>query len=149
MTDEERNLIAQCGTFCHVTTLDKSHAIDSGGLIPTADKSLVLRGPVRPNAVYLCPESHLDKALEFVGEKDRDQKLLIVFKVSGSTISKKDCGADYGWLSAHLNTSELDDATIAMSLQIGGLACYELIPPVDFVDRTEVNNPRCDGTRLL
>ena len=51
MTDEEKNLIPACGTFCHVTTQFKAELVKATGLDPSSDLSLVIRGQNRMQAI--------------------------------------------------------------------------------------------------
>jgi hypothetical protein len=142
MTQQEKVLVQACGTLCHATVLENRDSIEAMGLDPDTDQSLVLRGPKRPKAVYLCPENLLDKALEFLGDRAKDQEQLDVFRIDAVIVAEKNCGADYGWLAAHLPGDQLNAVTIAISLEVGGLACYHLIPPEDFISVEEVPKPK-------
>jgi len=142
MTDEEKKLVLACGTFCHVTTQENA---DIGGLDPSSDMSVVIRGPKRPQAVYLCPESSLDKALNVIGDRARGEKALIVFKVAAAVLAVKSCGPDFGWLSAHIGGAELEAATVKTSLDtVGAIACYDLISPGEISETVTVPNPKFD-----
>ncbi len=149
MTPQERQLIADCGTFCHVTTLNRAGEIDVRGLHPSVDESFVIRGPSRPKAVYFTPRSKLNTALEFIGDRARDQKRLVVFQIAAAVLVGKSCGPDFGWLAALLAEEKIESATIATSLHLGGLACYIIVLPAEFKGRGEVDNPRYDGVKLV
>jgi hypothetical protein len=99
MTDQERAMIAACGKFYHVTLIDKHDLIQAGGLDPRFDESLIIRGPQRPKAVYLCPPGGLETALDFLGSRNPDQERLLVYRLDSEAVSKRNCGPDYGVVS--------------------------------------------------
>jgi hypothetical protein len=139
MTDQERELVEACGTFCHVTTAERIDAVEATGLNPAFDDSQVLRGVRKDKATYLCPEVSIGKALDFLGSRADDQPKLHVYRIGAAALAAKDCGADISWLVNHI---EEDKWTVAMSLEIGSIACYEPIPRAELTDPEEVDNPR-------
>jgi hypothetical protein len=140
MTAEEQELVLGCGEFCHVATEEKAAFIDESGLNPEFDESIVLRGPKRPPAVYLCPAARLEETLDFIGDRVSEQEKLIVFHLPAEALSGRDCGPDYGFLVYF--TKDLENATVELSLAHGSIACYELIPRGEFTEIYEVANPR-------
>lgn len=116
MTEAEKQLVLECGEFCHVTTAEGRELIDAAGLDPAYDQSLVLRGPKRDKAVYLCPAAKVEKAKDFLGSRASDQAKLYVYRISAEALSHKNCGADIGWL---LNLVEEEQWTVAVSLELG------------------------------
>lgn len=139
MTDQERKLVAACGEFCHVTTAEGSGDIDVAGLDPALDDSIVIRGPKRDKAIYLCPADNLNKAADFIGSRASDQPKLYVYRIGAAELADKECGADIGWL---VNLVGEADWTVAVSLELGTIACYEAIARAELSGPQEIDNPR-------
>src|SRR5438105_6354280 len=113
MTEQERQLVAACGEFCHVTAIDIRDFIDEFGLDPRFDQSVVLRGPKRPRAVYVCPMASLDKVLAFVGDRAPDQPRLFVYRMDAQVLCDRNCGPDYGYL-VYFVEGDVDHGTIEL-----------------------------------
>src|ERR1700733_6049235 len=142
MTDEEKKLVLAYEMFCHVTTQENAGFVEAFGLNPSNDMSVVIRGPKRPVAVYLCPESSVDKAINVIGDRAKGEKELIVFKIAATVLAEKNCGPDFGWLSAHIGGAKLEMATVKISLDtVGAIACYDVITPEEFSEMVTVPNP--------
>ncbi len=139
ITDEERQRVAACGEFCHVTIAERLQLIDNSGLDPAHDVSLVIRGPKREQAVYLCPAAGIENAKDFIGARASDQPKLYVYRIAADILSQKDCGPDIGYL---VNIVGENDWTVEVSLRRGTIACYETIPRAALVGPQEVENPR-------
>lgn len=139
MNEQERELIAACVTFCHVTTAEHLATIEATGLNPAFDESLVVRGNRKEKAVYLCPEARIEKTTNFLGERANDQKNLYVYRIGAAELAAKDCGADISWL---VNLVDEEKWTVAVSLEIGSIACYEAIARDELNGPQEIVNPR-------
>lgn len=139
MTPEEQDLLLACGEFCHFTTADRLGGIKAGGLDPDLDDSLVLRGPKREKAVYFCPVSSSEKAKDFIGARADDQAKLYVYRILVGSLSQKNCGPDIGCL---VNLVDEIGYTVAASLQLGTIACYEIIPHSELTGPEEIENPQ-------
>lgn len=139
MTAAERELVTACGEFCHVTTADRLDDVESAGLDPELDDSLVLRGPNRDKAIYLCPVASIENAKDFIGARASDQPKLYVFRIGAAAVSQKNCGPDVGYL---VNIVEEADYMVAASLERGTIACYEAIPRAELAGPEETDNPR-------
>lgn len=139
MTAADRELVTGCGEFCHVTTADRLDDVEAAGLDPELDDSLVLRGPKRDKAIYLCPVASIEKAKDFIGVRASDQPKLYVYRIGAAALSLKNCGPDIGYL---VNIVEEADYTVAVSLARGTLACYEAIPRAELTGPEEIDNPR-------
>jgi hypothetical protein len=139
MTEQEKALIAACGEFCHVTTAARRDLVNAVGLDPEYDESLVIRGPKRDKAVYLCPATSIAKALDFIGARADDQPKLYVYWIGAAALSQKNCGPDIGYM---VNIVEEHDYTVEVSLQCGTIACYEAIDRGELTDPVEAVNPR-------
>src|SRR4051812_10369556 len=98
MTPAERELVTACGEFCHVTTADRLDDVEAAGLDPEHDDSLVLRGPKRDKAIYLCPVASIEDAKHLIGARASDQPKLYVFRIDAAAVSLKNCGPDIGYL---------------------------------------------------
>lgn len=139
MTPAEIELMVACGEFCHVTTEERMADIEAVGLNPAFDDSKVLRGVRKDNAVYLCPVANIDKAMDFLGSRASDQPKLYVYRIGAAELAAKDCGADISWL---VNLVDEDQWTVAKSLELGSIACYQPIARAELTDPEEVDNPR-------
>jgi hypothetical protein len=139
MTPAEIELMVACGEFCHVTTADGMASIEAVGLAPAFDVSQVIRGPRKDKAVYPCPAASLDKAMRFLGSRADDQPKLYVYRIGAAELAVKDCGADISWL---VNLVDEDQWTVAVSMELGSIACYDPIARAELTDPLEVDNPK-------
>jgi hypothetical protein len=115
MTEQERQVVAACGESCHVTTTDRVALIDAAGLDPAYDDSVVLPGPKRPKAVYLCPAASLENAKQFIGDRASGQETLFVYRLSAESLSHKSYGPDIGYLVHRVGEAGW---TVAVSPQV-------------------------------
>lgn len=138
MTENERHLVVSFGTFCHVASQANVEQINQHGLSPERDQSVVLRGPEKAKAVYLCPEASLVKTLAFVGANHSYEPHLYVYRIPATELCEKKCGPDYGFL---VNVMKLEEITLETSLARGTVACYEAIEADELTGPEQVPNP--------